>query len=223
MPSRRVRYHLFMASESTPDHAAPRGMALRDAKLALRREMLARRDALSADARVAAGASIVARLSRLPSFAAARTVLLTLPFRSEWDTLPLVRQALAEGKRVAVPRVNTVTRMLDLRAIADPERDVGPGHHGIPEPLPHCPEVNPAAIDWVLVPGVTFDRSGQRLGYGGGYYDRLLPLLSPNAARIAGAFDLQIVERVPAGPHDVTVQAIVTPSETIVPTPSGGG
>ena len=66
------------------------------------------------------------------------------------------------------------------------------------------------AIDWVLVPGVAFDRDGRRLGYGGGYYDRLLPLLSPRAARVAGAFDLQIVDRVPAAPHDVAVDAIVT-------------
>ena len=211
-----------MSSESTSGDAAPRGAALREAKLALRREILARRDALAAETLIAAGASIVVRLALLPSFAAARTVLLTLPFRSEWDTMPLVRRALVEGKRVAVPRVNTATRMLELCAIVDPERDVGPGHHGIPEPLPHCPEVDLAAIDWVLVPGVTFDRTGQRLGYGGGYYDRLLPLLSPRVARIVGAFDLQIVERVPAGPHDVTVHAIVTPSETIVPTPPGG-
>ena len=208
-----------MSSDSTPTHGGPHGTALRDAKVTLRREMVARRDALDPEARASAGAAIVARLAALPSFAAARTVLLTLPFRSEWDTLPLVRAALAARKTVAVPRVNVVARMLEIHAIADPVRDVGTGHQGIPEPLPHCPALTPAAIDWVLVPGVTFDRNGRRLGYGGGYYDRLLPLLSPHAARIAGAFDLQIIERVPAGPHDVMVDAIVTPSEIIVPTP----
>ena len=208
-----------MPGDTSPDDAAPRGAALRDAKQNLRRQMLARRDALPAESRAADGAAIVARLAALPSFAAARTVLLTLAFRTEWDTLPLVARALAEGKKVAVPKVDAAARMLVLHAIADPVGDVGPGLHGIPEPLPHCPEVAPAAIDWVLVPGVTFDRSGQRLGYGGGYYDRLLPLLSPGAARIAGAYDLQIVDRVPAGPHDVTVDVIVTPSETIVPAP----
>jgi 5-formyltetrahydrofolate cyclo-ligase len=109
--------------------------------------------------------------------------------------------------------------MLELFAIADPACDVGVGHQGIPEPLPHCRTLDLAAVDWVLVPGVAFDRDGRRLGYGGGYYDRLLPLLSPRAARIAGAFDLQIVARVPAGPHDITVDAIVTPSEMIVPPP----
>ena len=218
-----VRYHPRMANGPSPAAAAPHGTALRDAKLSLRREMLARRDALEVGVRAAAGEGIVARLTDLPSFVASRTLLLTLPFRSEWDTMPLVRTALDAGKRVAIPRVNAGTRMLELYVIADPVRDIGAGHQGIPEPLPHCGAVEPQAVDWVLVPGVTFDRSGRRLGYGGGYYDRLLPLLASRTPRIAGAFDLQIVERVPAGPHDVTIDLIVTPSETIVTAPRAVG
>lgn len=205
-----------MSNVSGPAFGAPQGTALRDAKLALRREMLARRDALDPAVRAAAGVAIVDRLSELPSFAAARTLLLTLPFRSEWDTMPLVRRALAENKCVAMPRVNAATRMLELYLFADPVRDIGTNSQGIPEPLPHCGAVEPQVIDWVLVPGVTFDRNGRRLGYGGGYYDRLLPLLASQAPRIAGALDLQIVEHVPTGPHDTTVDLIVTPSETIV-------
>ena len=216
-----MRYHRRMANDPLPTAApvaAPHGTALRDAKLSLRREMLSRRDALDSGVRAAAGATIIARLLELPSFTAARTLLLTLPFRSEWDTMPLVRQALAEGKRVAVPRVNAVTRMLELYVIADPVLDIGASHHGIPEPLLHCGAVEPQAIDWVLVPGVAFDRSGRRLGYGGGYYDRLLPLVASRTPRIVGAFDVQIVEHVPSGPHDITIDLIVTPSETIVNT-----
>jgi len=76
-----------------------------------------------------------------------------------------------------------------------------------------------ASIDWVLVPGIGFDAEGRRVGYGGGYYDRLLPLLENGAARVAGAFDLQIVERVPAAPHDATVDAIVTERRTLEPPP----
>jgi 5-formyltetrahydrofolate cyclo-ligase len=76
--------------------------------------------------------------------------------------------------------------------------------------------VDVAAIDWVLVPGVAFDLAGHRIGYGGGYYDRLLPTLREDAPRIAGAFELQIVERVPASAHDLKVDAIVTEARTIV-------
>jgi 5-formyltetrahydrofolate cyclo-ligase len=62
---------------------------------------------------------------------------------------------------------------------------------------------------------VAFDLQGRRLGYGGGYYDRLLALLDPGAQRIAGAFDLQVAEQVPAAPHDLVVDAIVTETRMI--------
>ena len=67
----------------------------------------------------------------------------------------------------------------------------------------------------MLVPGIAFDAAGKRLGYGGGHYDRLLPLLPPAAARVAGAFEAQIVERVPAAPHDIGVDCIVTERRTL--------
>ena len=188
---------------------------MHEAKLALRREVLARRDALPADVRAAASAAIGQRVAALPEFAAASTVLLTLAFRSEWNTRPLVGAALAAAKTVVVPRVDRQTRMLELHSIADPDRDVVPGHLDIPEPRAERPLVPREAIGFVLVPGVAFDLEGRRLGYGGGYYDRLLPMLSPRAARVAGAFDIQIVERVPAAPHDVRVGAIVTESRIV--------
>ena len=211
-----MRYHSPMP-QSAPGRAAdaPQGAALHEAKLALRREVLARRDALPADVHAAASAAIAQKVAALPEFAAASAVLLTLAFRSEWNTRPLLDAALAASKTVVVPRVDRQTRMLELHSIADPDRDIVHGHLDIPEPLPTRPRVSRDAIDFVLVPGVAFDPEGRRLGYGGGYYDRLLPLLSPRAARVAGAFDIQIVERVPAAPHDVRVDAIVTESRTV--------
>jgi 5-formyltetrahydrofolate cyclo-ligase len=107
--------------------------------------------------------------------------------------------------------------MLEAYAISDPERDLGPGFRGIAEPLPHCPPLAFEAVDWVLVPGVAFDTHGHRLGYGGGYYDRLLPLLRDDAHRVAGAFDLQIVDRVPIAPHDRPLDAILTETRIIAP------
>jgi 5-formyltetrahydrofolate cyclo-ligase len=211
-----MRYHPGMPQSSFDgDASVPHGPALHEAKLAMRRQVLARRDALPTEVRAAAAAAIAARITTLPEYAAATAVLLTLAFRSEWNTLALVRAALAAGKIVAVPRVDVVARMLELHALSDPEREIVVGHMGIPEPLPESPRVRRDAIEFVLVPGVAFDLAGRRLGYGGGYYDRLLPLLAPGAARVAGAFELQLVDRVPAAPHDIGVDAIVTESRTL--------
>ena len=211
-----MRYHRWMPPE-TDAPAPPTGGALREAKRTLRQRVVTARDALDAGTRSDASAAIAARIAALPSFAAARSILLTLPFRSEWDTRPLIAAALASGRSVVVPRVDEAARMLELRSITDSARDLTPGFRGILEPQPHCPVVLPSAIDWVLVPGVAFDAAGRRLGYGGGYYDRLLPLFPLTALRVAGAFETQIVDRVPAAPHDLTVNIVVTDRRTLVP------
>ncbi len=194
-------------------------VGLREAKRSVRERILRARDATPAHLRVAASTAIAATLSRRPDFIAARVVLLTLPFGSEWDTGLLLSAALAGSKTVAVPRVNQERHMLEIHAVCDAAREIAPGYRGIPEPRADCPPVALASIDWVLVPGVAFDAEGRRIGYGGGYYDRLLPLLDRSAARVAGAFELQLVERVPAAPHDTTVDAIVTERRTLEPRP----
>jgi 5-formyltetrahydrofolate cyclo-ligase len=205
-----------MISNPAVPPGVPFGPALHDAKRAVRKRVLAARDAWPGADRSAAAQAIAERVIALPSFAAARTVLVTLPFSSEWDTLPLVRAALGAGKTVVLPRVDANARMLVLHAIRDPVADVTTGYRGIPEPGPQCPLVAPDAIDWVLVPGVAFDAAGGRLGYGGGFYDRLLPLFARAVPRIAGAFALQLVARVPAAAHDLRVDTIVTERQTIV-------
>ena len=96
--------------------------------------------------------------------------------------------------------------------IDDLDADLEPGTLGIPEPAPDCPEVEPEAVDWVLVPGLAFDAAGYRLGRGAGHYDRLLPTLRPDAPRWALAFDCQWVDDLPVEPHDVPLDGIVSPT-----------
>ena len=188
---------------------------MRNAKRTLRAHILSARDRIPEEARSEASRAIASALAARPDFLAARTLLLTLPFGSEWNTSPLFHVAFNHGKAVAVPRVDVAQRMLELCAVTDVERDVAPGYRGIREPLPHCNRIDPSTVDWVLVPGVAFDAEGNRLGYGGGYYDRLLPLLPPTAAKLAGAFDLQVVDRIPTAVHDLPIDAIVTEMRTI--------
>jgi len=202
--------------DSTDETSALSGPALREAKRALRERILAARDALEGRTRSEESASIAQRIAELPSFRSAACVVLTLPFRSEWDTRPLLHDALARGAAVALPRVNDVSRMIELHRVRDALADVAAGYRGIPEPLASLPRVPPADVEWILVPGVAFDVHGRRLGYGGGYYDRLLPLLPPSASKIAGAFELQLVESIPAAPHDLTVNAVATPARLVV-------
>ena len=195
------------------------GAPLREAKQAMRTLVAAARDALDPAWRAQASIRLVGRIAALPTFVDARTVLLTAPFRSEWDASPLLARALAAGKVVALPRVDESSRMLELRRIVDPARDIVAGYRGLPEPARDCERVATASIDWVLVPGIAFDRMGGRLGYGGGYYDRLLPVLPARATRVAGAFSAQIVDAVPSAPHDITMDTVVTEADVVLARP----
>jgi len=147
------------------ENSAPVGAPLREAKQAMRTRIAAVRDALDATWRTWASDAMVRRIGALPTFVDARIVLLTAPFRSEWDAAPLMDLALATGKTVVLPRVDEPARMLELCRIRDAKRDIVTGYRGLPEPATHCDRVPASAIDWVLVPGIAFDRSGARLGF----------------------------------------------------------
>lgn len=190
-------------------------MSLRDEKRTLRESVLAAREALDPQWRAKASHAIAARIVAMDVFARARVVLVTLPFRSEWDAALVVAGALADGKVVAAPRVDAAQQMLRAYRIEDLDADIESGYRGIPEPRASCAEVALDRVDWVLVPGVAFDVHGARLGYGGGYYDRLLPLVSSSAPRVAGAFEMQVVDVVPTAPHDVRVDFVLTEQRTL--------
>ena len=204
-----------MAQDFAPPSSVLSGPALHEAKRALRVRMIASREAIDTETRQQASLAIASTLRDLASFRAARCVLLTLPFRSEWDTRPFMESALSAGKDVALPRVNHTTRMLELHLVDDATRGIEAGYQGVPEPSPLLPRIDIERVDWVLVPGVAFDRQGRRLGYGGGFYDRLLSAMPTSTLRVVGAFNMQVVPEVPAAPHDVTIQQIITETRTI--------
>jgi 5-formyltetrahydrofolate cyclo-ligase len=176
----------------------------------LRKQALAARDRLSPDERKTKSAEIEERLFSLPEFRNARTVLFFASFRSEVETLPMVRRALANGKRVVLPKVRRSD--LELFEVHDVERDIAPGAWGIPEPRESRP-VRVEDIDLIVVPGAAFDERGNRIGYGAGFYDKLLPLY--RGRTVALAFELQMVSAVPAAAHDIPVHMIVTEKRVI--------
>ena len=122
----------------------------------------------------------------------------------------MIRRALAAGKRVVLPKVKG--KELGLFEIKNFDRDISSGAWGIPEPRESAP-AGLAEVDVVIVPGAAFDEQGNRLGYGAGFYDKLLSEFKKPT--IALAFEEQIAPKVPADPHDVPVKKIVTEKRII--------
>jgi 5-formyltetrahydrofolate cyclo-ligase len=178
----------------------------------VRKTILAARDRLDPGEISAWSEAIRRRLLASGEINDAATICSYVSFRSEAQTLPLIESLLARGKRVVVPLTRVSERRLDLVAINDPANDLVPGYCNIPEPreslLPgHL--VDPQDLDLIILPGSVFDLRGGRFGYGGGYYDRLLAQV-PGAGRIALAYELQVVERLPLAKHDELLDRIVT-------------
>jgi 5-formyltetrahydrofolate cyclo-ligase len=193
---------------------------MKEAKRALRREALARRDTLTAEEIAASSERIAARAWALPALQEAEVVLLFASIRSEVRTEALIRRCLENGQDVALPKVRSEERRLDLYLVTDLERDLRPGVWNIPEPDPdRCPEVMPRDLDFVFTPGLAFDLRGNRLGYGGGFYDKLLAQvrrdLWPEAVA-ALAFEVQLVSDIPHKPKDIPVPQIVTEARLIL-------
>jgi 5-formyltetrahydrofolate cyclo-ligase len=191
--------------------------AIRRRKRALRRAMVERILALDPLGRSRDEAMLVDRFPSLPGFAEASTVLIYVTaFPEEIATRPMLTLAHQRGKVVLCPRVDRAERRLRLFRVDDPGRDLEPGMLGIPEPRPTCPEVEPEAVDWILVPGLAFDARGYRLGRGAGHYDRLLPRLRPEVSRWALILDCQWVKELPIEPHDIPVDGVVSPGREIL-------
>ena len=184
-------------------------------KKSIRKEVLRKRDELSRRARTTKDRLIMNRLFSLAEFRKAERVLFYASFRSEVETLDLIRESLKMGKRTVLPRVDEEKHILELYEIKD-VRELTDGYMGIPEPQRSAE--SPVAIgevDLVIVPGAAFDASGNRLGYGAGYYDILLSGRRRVTPVIGLAYEEQIVDAVPAEEHDVRVDLIVTDHQVI--------
>ncbi len=179
-------------------------------KATLRAAALAARDALSGEERVAAALAVAAR--GLPFAIAPGTIVSGYsPIRSEIDPVPLMRALAGQGARLALPAVMARGKSLAFRAWSANDR-LMLGALGILEPSPAAAETIP---DIMLVPLAAFDRAGHRIGYGAGHYDHTLAHLrkvKPIAA-IGLAFAVQEIEAVPALPHDVALDYVLTETQ----------
>lgn len=185
-------------------------------KKELRKRILKIRNAMPPGERAANSATIISMLTELDDIRRAATIMVFLNFGSEVQTDGLISWGWEMGKRIVAPLCRPENRTMAPCVIND-FSDLETGHYGIREPIAAEATVAPyGEIDVVLIPAVAFDRQGRRVGYGGGYYDRFLPLV-PRAARIGVVFSCQIVPEVHADLHDISAQMIVTEAGIIVP------
>jgi 5-formyltetrahydrofolate cyclo-ligase len=176
-------------------------------KASVRHGILAARDALTREERLVKSSAIGLRLSEQVEYIEAGTILFYLNFRSEAATRKMIETALTAGKKVLLPKVDRKAHRLKLFEVKDLAADLEAGYMGIYEPV--------EGVALVIMPGVGFDTAGRRLGYGGGYYDRLIETLRPDAKLIALAFDAQVVDEIPAEEHDKKVGKIITETRVI--------
>lgn len=198
-------------------------MSMQAMKQDIRKNILAQREQLPAEVRAAHSTAITERLLQLPEYRQAGAMLGYMNFGAEYASELWVERALADGKRLALPKVNHHTNHLDLYWVDDLENQLAAGLWGIREPVvERCERLNGLnEIEFVLLPGVAFTRDGARLGYGGGFYDKLLVRLDDESgvahspALVAGAYSMQLVERIPQEATDRKVEWLVTENETI--------
>lgn len=173
-----------------------------------RQEMLQKLKQMSAATHALRSAQIVERLMMRPQFHVAKTIAVTMSNFPEVETRGLIEQAWSLGKTIVVPKSQPKTRQMTFYKLTDFQQ-LEVVFAGIEEPIEHaCEAMELAQIDLIIVPGVVFNKKGYRIGFGGGYYDRLLA--DYNGVTIALAFDEQVYDTIPVDAHDVPVQQIIT-------------
>jgi 5-formyltetrahydrofolate cyclo-ligase len=180
------------------------------AKGALRSELLARRDAMPESERARLAEAFTEQLTALPEYAAAKSVLATMSIGSEWSTRAFLERARADGKAIVLPRLTAPPRRLSLHRVEDLDRQLVPGVWDIPEPDPdRCPPVTLAEVDFAVVPALAVDGDGYRIGYGAGYFDKLLTGRGTRPFCVTALPAAFFVESLPHEAHDVPVDAVV--------------
>jgi 5-formyltetrahydrofolate cyclo-ligase len=181
------------------------------AKAALRKQIRAALEKISPAVRAVESIELCVRLK--PQLQSARTILFFAPLPGEIDVWPLLEESVPAGKTVALPQFDPATQTYRARRLENPAGEIVPGKFGVREPASSCVEIPLAKFDLILVPGVAFDLSGNRLGRGKGFYDRLLAKIS--GVKCGVGYDFQLLGKIPAELHDAKVNFILTPARSV--------
>lgn len=182
----------------------------------LRRYILRLRNRQSTSEIEQKSTDIVDQVLLLHEYVRARGIACYVSKDSEVNTRTLLRNALDRDKRVLVPVVKAGDIDLFFSEIKELGKELAPGTFGILEPKPEFVRpVDLDAVDLIFVPGIVWDRDGYRLGWGRGYFDRVLTKLPPHVRSAGLAFNMQLVSRVPRDQFDVPVDMVITESRVI--------
>lgn len=183
-------------------------------KNALRKQMREKRQALSPALHAKKSMNIRQRLEEEAAFEQAQSVLVYLSTPEEVDTHGIVKDLLTKGITVYAPRVTKDELIL---CKIDSWEALEPSTMGILEARSDVPEAHPQNVDLILVPGIAFDEHGHRIGYGKGYYDKLLKTI--RGYKVGLAFSEQVINEIPSEAHDVPLDLIITDSSSITLNP----
>lgn len=180
-------------------------------KQELRQQMKAVRSASSTLERERWSKSIRAHIQASTLWRQAKTVGIYASFRGEVDTWGLLSDVLEAGKTLTLPKVVAPHRPLDFHAITvqDGQWPLARGAFGVREPTDDCPIIPIQSLDLLLIPALAVSKTGERLGWGGGYYDRTLSMAT-SIPTLALVFDCQVVDTLPTDAHDIAIAGWVS-------------
>ena len=183
----------------------------REAKKSLRKQVLSIRNKMTQEEVIQNSQIIMERLRSLSEFIDAKTVFIYMDFGNEVMTRDLIKQMFAEKKHVIIPYTDTVETKLIPTEIFDLEKDLIKCSFGYYEPKKeNVKYVDPQKFDLIVVPGVAFDKNLNRMGYGKGYYDRILNQRRKDCKAIAVAHEFQVLQEIPTEEYDIKMDMIIT-------------
>lgn len=188
-------------------------MGIQEEKAALRKEIRQKRAQIPAASAACSSRQIISQVISLPEYQSARAVFCFVGTPREIDTKPLLRHLIDRGLKPVVP-LCTEPGIMEARQISSFD-DLVPGMMGILEPRETCPVVKPGEIEFAVIPCLTCDSRGYRLGQGGGYYDRYLAVRNFPAAVICR--DVLMAAQVPTEAFDQAADIVVTEKNIIRP------
>lgn len=183
-------------------------------KKELRKIMIEKRDNIHKEEKAVMDKNIIFSLKEKEFYKNSKNIFIYLGFGSEIDTMSYIQDFINDGKHIFIPRIDIKTKKMEAVEITSLD-GLKENKYGILEPDNNKEEFYKNNLELIILPGVAFDHSGRRIGYGGGYYDRYLEDIDKRIIKVALIYDFQLLENVPAEEHDIKADYIITETMNI--------